>query len=208
MASQTDSQKSIPAWLSAYLPTGDARTKQEGVDSGNVWWVEVGGRDGSQLAAVAKAFPRMSARMILQNNAAVLEAAPKIEGVETMVHDTLTEQPVHNASVYYFRQILGTFDDVTCIHILQMHLPALKHNPGSRIVIDDTIVPDQEPAGGASSVEGTEAQHAHANDGPERREKRWRWLIDQAGMEVLAINEYRNHDGLIIAKRRYQDQYR
>lgn len=113
-----------------------------------------------------------------------------------------------DASVYYFRQILGTFDDDTCIRILQMHLPALKHNSGSRILIDDKIVPDQEPAGGTSSVEGTEAQRDLANGVPGRREKRWRWLVDQAGMEVLAINKYGHHDSVIIAKRRYQDQYR
>ena len=106
MASQTDSHKPIPAWLSACLPTGDAvdrwtnlkEINREGVNPENVWWIEVGGRDGSRLAAVAKAFPYFPARMILQNTSAVLEAAPKIEGVEMMAHDILTEQPVHSMS--------------------------------------------------------------------------------------------------------------
>lgn len=104
MTSQTDSHKSIPDWLGACLLMGNAadhRVDTEATNNGefdpdSVWWVEVGGRDASQPAAVAKAFPQSPARIILQNSPTVLGAAPKVEGVEMMAHDILTEQPVHS----------------------------------------------------------------------------------------------------------------
>lgn len=120
-----------------------------------------------------------------------------------------------DARAYYFRQILHNYDDDTCIQILQMNLPALLENPLSRLYIDEKVLPDEVP--GSASTEAASAEH---NDAPslamtavfgaqERKEKKWRWLLDQAGMEVLDIRRFTDlGDSIIVAKRRYQDQWR
>ena len=93
-----------------------------------------------------------------------------------------------------------------------MHLPALLKNPDSRIYIDDKTLPDEKPDASAPGAEYTAAASLASKamfDAQERREKHWRWLLDQAGMEVVDIRRYTKfHDSVIVAKRRYQDQWR
>ncbi|KAJ4337248.1 hypothetical protein N0V95_008385 [Ascochyta clinopodiicola] len=183
-----------------------------GSQSEDVVFVDVGGGNGSQCAALKQAFPSLQGRIILQDRPAVLEKALQVTGVETMAHDFLTEQPVHNARAYYLGHILQAHDDDTCIHILQMHLPALQHNPASRLYIDDKILPDAKPPVTAPGAEYAAARSLTTKalfDAQERHEKRWRWLIDQAGLEVVEIRSSGLFgDGVIVAKRRVQDQWR
>ena len=217
---------SLPTWLDAISFDTEIAN---GVTAEDVVFVDVGGGNGSQCAALKKAFPELKGRIILQDRPAVLAKALKVDGMESMAHDLLTEQPVHSESnsqipenlqtltapdarAYYFRQILHNFDDVTCIHILQMHLPALQQNPDSRIYIDDKTLPDEKPDASAPSVEYTAALSLAMKamfDAQERREKHWRWIIDQAGLEVVEIRKFTKFDdSVIVAKRRYQDQWR
>ncbi|KAF3010834.1 hypothetical protein E8E13_008765 [Curvularia kusanoi] len=199
----------LPTWLDAV--SFDTEVAQ-GVGAEDVVFVDVGGGNGSQCAALKKAFPELQGRMILQDRPAVLEKARKVEGMELMAYDFLTEQPVHNARAYYFRQILHCFDDDTCIQILQMHLPALLNNPDSRIYIDDKTLPDEKSKADGLGVEYTAALSLAMKamfDAQERREKHWRWLLDQAGMEIVEIRKFTKFDdSVIIAKRRFQDQWR
>ena len=217
---------SLPTWLDAISFDTEIAN---GVTAEDVVFVDVGGGNGSQCAALKKAFPELKGRIILQDRPAVLAKALKVDGMESMAHDLLTEQPVHSESnsqipenlqtltapdarAYYFRQILHNFDDDTCIHILQMHLPALQQNPDSRIYIDDKTLPDEKPDASAPSVEYTAALSLAMKamfDAQERREKHWRWIIDQAGLEVVEIRKFTKFDdSVIVAKRRYQDQWR
>lgn len=53
-----------------------------------------GGGNGSQLAALKNKCPDIMGRMILQDQAYVLEGAMAVEGMEKMAHDFFTEQPV------------------------------------------------------------------------------------------------------------------
>ena len=62
----------------------------------DVVFVDVGGGNGSQCAALKKAYPDLEGRIILQDRHAVLEKALKIDGIETMTHDILAEQPVNS----------------------------------------------------------------------------------------------------------------
>jgi len=57
-----------------------------------------------------------------------------------MEHDFLTEQPVKNADVYFFRWIFHNWSDKYCIKILRSLIPALKTN--ARIVINDNVLPE------------------------------------------------------------------
>ncbi|CAN9271529.1 unnamed protein product [Alternaria alternata] len=184
---------SLPTWLDAISFDSEIA---KGVSAEDVVFVDVGGGNGSQCAALKKAFPELKGRIILQDRPAVLETA--------LNYTT----PEHTTSVRFFHN----FDDDTCIRILQMHLPALQHNPESRIYIDDKTLPDEKPDASTPGVEYTAALSLAMKamfDAQERREKHWRWIIDQAGLEVVEIRKFTKFDdSVIIAKRRYQDQWR
>ncbi|KAF3035180.1 hypothetical protein E8E11_002421 [Didymella keratinophila] len=202
VAKRTDQEfyTCLPSWLD--VVAFDSEVAQ---DTGpeDVVFVDVGGGNGSQCAALRKRFPTLQGRIILQDRPAVLEKAKAIQGIE-------------NARAYYFRQILHNYNDDTCIQILQMHLPALLDNLLSRLYIDEKVLPD-ETSDLASTEEAASAEHNAALSlamtavfgAQERKEKKWRWLLDQAGMEVLDIRKFTDlGDSVIVAKRRHQDQWR
>jgi len=97
-----------------------------------------------------------------------------------------------------------------------MHLPALLDNSLSRLYIDEKVLQD-EASEEASTEEAVSAEQNAALSlamtavfgAQERKENKWRWLLDQAGMEVLDIRKFADSgDSVIVAKRRYQDQWR
>lgn len=83
----------LPTWLDA-ISFDTEVAHDAGPD--DVVFVDVGGGNGSQCAALKKAFPDLKGRIILQDRAAVLEKALTVDGMELMAHDFLTEQPVHS----------------------------------------------------------------------------------------------------------------
>lgn len=83
----------LPTWLDAV--SFDMEVAKD-VGTEEVVFVDVGGGNGSQCSALKKAFPELKGRIILQDRPAVLEKALKIDGMELMAHDFLTEQPVHS----------------------------------------------------------------------------------------------------------------
>ena len=93
-----------------------------------------------------------------------------------------------------------------------MHLPALYHNSDSRLYINDKVLPDEKPDASSSRGEDSPTRSpamTALSGGQERHERKWRWLLDQAGMEVVEIRKYMEHDdSVIIAKRRFQDPWR
>ncbi|CAN8101585.1 unnamed protein product [Discula destructiva] len=134
----------LPTWLDVV----DFATEMAyGAGEDEVVFVDVGGGNGSQLAALKRACPDVKGRMVLQDQAYVLERAMEVEGMEKMAYDFLNEQFVKGARVYYFRQIIHNFDDETCIRILRAQLPAL--GPNSIIVLDAKVLPDEKPPPGA-----------------------------------------------------------
>jgi ribosomal protein RSM22 (predicted rRNA methylase) len=84
---------SLPTWLDAISFDTEITN---GVNAEDVLFVDVGGGNGSQCAALKKAFPGLKGRIILQDRPAVLEKALNVDGMESMAHDFLTEQPVHS----------------------------------------------------------------------------------------------------------------
>lgn len=206
---------SLPTWLSA-IPDFDSKHAQEATPESPVF-VDVGGGNGQQCVELQKKFPSMNGRVILQDRPAVLEKAIVGEEVEKMAYDYLTEQPVKGmvysllfnilktltttkgARAYYFRQIFHNNNDATCHQILQSHLPVL--DSSSVILIDDKVLPDEKPPGGA--VEYTAglsiAMFAMFN-AMERREGQWRKLLGDAGVEIREIRKFTDFgDSVIVA---------
>lgn len=205
----------LPTWLDVVDFANDMTT---GAGPDDVVFVDVGGGNGSQLAALKQKCPGIKGRMILQDQAYVLEGALAVEEMERMAYDFLTEQPVKGteppsrssprvtpdqpnpgARVYYFRQIIHNFDDETCIRILKAQLPAL--GPHSIIVLDDKVLPDEKPPPGTPGVEYTAALSIAMKvmfDAQERREAHWRRLLEAAGLEIRDIRKFTRFDDAVV----------
>jgi hypothetical protein len=99
---------------------------------------------------------------------------------------------------------MHNYDDATCVRILRSHLGAM--GPESRIFIDDKVLPEGVTVANAPGVEYTAALSLAMKamfDAQERRERHWRKLIDQSGMEVVEIRRFTKfNDSIIICKRK------
>ncbi|KAL1872959.1 hypothetical protein Daus18300_004099 [Diaporthe australafricana] len=186
----------LPSWLEV---VSFAEEFAQDSESGEVVFVDVGGGNGSQCAALKKSLPDLKGRFVLQDRAYVLEKAPEVEGMEKMPYDFFTEQPVIGARAYYFRQILHNFEDAACVRILESQIPAL--GPDSVVVIDEKALPDDKPPATTPGVEYTAALSISMKvmfDAQERRETHWRWLLDQAGLQIKDIRKFTRFDDAVI----------
>lgn len=208
---------SLPTWLD--VVSFAAEFAQDTTQPDDVVFVDVGGGNGSQCAVLKKSLPELKGRIVLQDKPYVLEKALEVEGMEKMPYDFFTEQPVKGkceypedphcnkstrsdrpgACVYYFRQILHNFDDAACVRILESQIPAL--SPNSVVVVDDKVLPDNKPPVGTPGIEYTAALNISMKvmfDAQERRETRWRSLLDQAGLEIKGIRKFTRFDDAVI----------
>jgi hypothetical protein len=78
--------------------------------------------------------------------------------------------------------------------------------PESRIFIDDKVLPEGITVANTPGVEYMAALNLAMKamfDAQERRERHWRKLIDQSGMEVLEIRRFTKfNDAIIICKKK------
>ena len=64
------------------------------------------------------------------------------ERVKFMKHDFFSPQPIHDAAVYFTRQVLHNWDDASVVNILKGYVPALEScRPGTPLLINDTLLP-------------------------------------------------------------------
>lgn len=166
-------------------------------------FVDIGGGIGSQCGAVRAKFPHAGGRVVLQELPPAIQQAIPMEGVEFMVHDFWTEQPIKGtelkailsmmlrsnssagARAYYFRNILHDYPDEKCVLLLHQTMKAMEKD--SLILIDEMILPNQ-------------GMHWHATlsdinmmaslAGMERTERQWVALLDLAGLRVQRICPY------------------
>lgn len=83
---------SLPTWLDVVSFTTEF--VQGPGHPGEVVFVDVGGGNGSQCAALKKLCPELKGRVVLQDQPYVLEKALEVEGMEKMPYDFFTAQPV------------------------------------------------------------------------------------------------------------------
>ena len=199
--------------------------KEIGIDSEpeTPLFVDVGGSIGHQCAALKKKFPNIPGRVILQDLPPVIAQAIPTEGVELMVHDFMTEQPIKGmvapalplqhptanlcsvldpniidvgAKAYYLRNIMHDYSDDKCALILRQITKAM--NQDSVILIDDMILPNQGANWHATQLDLTMMASLGAM---ERTEKQWYALMDSAGLKIKSICTYTAElrDSIIVA---------
>lgn len=84
------SHDGLPIWLDVF-PFEDY---SQNIVPKTPLFVDVGGGVGHQCISLRAKFPHLPGRIILQDQAMVVQQAPATEGVETMAHDFWTEQPI------------------------------------------------------------------------------------------------------------------
>lgn len=95
------------------------------------------------MVAVAKKYPSLN--FVIQDLPSTIASRPILSQdlesrVTFMVHDFLTEQPVKNADVYFFRWVFHNWSDEYSLRILRNLIPAWK--PQSKILIHDGCLPE------------------------------------------------------------------
>ncbi|KAF2103469.1 putative O-methyltransferase [Rhizodiscina lignyota] len=185
--------KDLPSWLDGIdFAIGFAK----GASSEDVLLVDVGGGNGQESELLRSKFPDCLGRVILQDLPAVLERAPELKRIEKMAHDYFTEQPVHGARVYYFRQIFHNNSDENCIAILSNHRPAMTSH--SVILIDEKVLPDVTDA----SQLYTSALSLNMSinfRGLERKKRQWLKLMEAADFEIRDMRRYTAFGDCIIS---------
>lgn len=171
-----------------------------------VVFVDIGGGDGSQCIEVQKAH-KLGGKVILQDRAAVIEKATKAReaGVETMVYDFFTEQPVKGARAYFFQYVLLNWDDSDCVRILASQVPAM--GPESVLMIVDYVQGHRwENEGGPLEPDlytpavALSARICHDAKGRSRAD--YRGLLERAGLELKDVRVFTNFgQAIIMAKK-------
>ena len=112
--------------------------------SDRAFLVDVGGGHGTNIKAVARKFPDLRARMLLQDLPAVLDEVGEGEldsRVEKQAIDFFQGQPVRGARLYTLHWVLHDWPDSDSKKILQHLRDAME--PGySTLLIGDKILPD------------------------------------------------------------------
>ncbi|KAJ5933890.1 hypothetical protein N7454_006219 [Penicillium verhagenii] len=158
------------SWLGV-IPIGDqARSMTGDGDSDRKIFVDIAGSVGHQCARLLTQHPGLAVRVVLQDLEETFKRAPKIQGVDFMVYDFFTEQPVKGESLffflsasswvlmisalfpladfvcdqgakyYYLRMIIHDWEDDKAVQILKNIVPAMAED--SQILIDDVVLPN------------------------------------------------------------------
>lgn len=180
-----------PAWFHPTIYPVQQRLL-EGYEhaKGDALLVDVGGNVGHDLLEFRRAYDQqhVKGRLILQDLPAVIESAPAEElrqaGIETMVHDFFTEQPIKGARAYYLHHILHDWQDEQCVEIVQRVREAMR--PGySRLLVNEHVI----PAMGANwEATYLDLYMMVVFGATERTEEEWRVLLeDKCGLSVVKV---------------------
>ena len=164
----------------------------------NVLIINVGGGKGDLIERFRRQRSDLVGRMIVQDLPKVIEGRQAIEGVELMMHDFFTAQPIKGtfvpqacpdpqltelkgAHTYFFRHIFHDWPDSASLVILRQTVTAMSST--SRIVIADMVLPDT----GASLLGSLLDVGMITLAGMERTESHWRKLLNTVGLQLISI---------------------
>lgn len=176
----------------------------QGAKKGEPVFVDVGGGDGLQSIAVQKVH-KLGGRIILQDRALVVEKATKAKeaGIEGMVHDFFTENPVKGARVYFMQFVLLNWDNENVVRILAAQAPAM--GPKSVLIINDYLhgyrwENEGKPLDPDLFLPAMTLTFRSTFGGLGRSREDWRELLERAGLRLKEVRLFTNFgQALIIA---------
>jgi hypothetical protein len=110
-------------------------------------------------------------------------------GIETMVHDFFTPQPVHGARAYLLHFILHDWPDDKCVEIVS-HLKKAMAPGYSKLLISEYVIPDGGGPNGGGDWETTylDLYMMVLFGSRERTERDWRELLEgRCGLKITAV---------------------
>jgi hypothetical protein len=148
--------------------------------------VDIGGGTGLMLAELRRRHPRI--RPVLFDLPEVVEGVDEPEGGEVVAGDFLERVPTGDA--YVLSRILHGMGDEKALRVLTNVRKAA--NPGARVLIIDAVIPEGNEPHGSKWLDLLMLVIA---GGRERTEGQWKELLEQAELELVALE-----DGLIQAR--------
>ena len=88
-------------WLD-FFPFKERIARDFKESDGAVMLVDVGGGRGHEVEAIKKKYPSLPGRFVLQDMPATTEQALPVPGIEAVVHDFFTEQPIKGQSLNHY----------------------------------------------------------------------------------------------------------
>ncbi|KAI0020536.1 putative O-methyltransferase [Xylariomycetidae sp. FL0641] len=148
--------------------------------------VDVGGASGVDVARLLRKLPAdkvAPGRLVLQDLPEVVGLARVDAKITAMPHDFFTPQPVEGARAYFMHSILHDWDDRDARRILG-RLAAAMDRAYSRLLLYETCMPE---AGASIYQAVADVSLMHLISAAERTEKRWSWLLQSAGFEIVKV---------------------
>ncbi|KAI9646921.1 hypothetical protein NHQ30_004921 [Ciborinia camelliae] len=153
----------------------------DGDTSISATWVDVGGGYGQKTVALKSSFLELQGRFIVRDQPHIINGAVKNEGIEYLIHDCFTEQPI-KARAYYIRQVLHDFPDGQCVPILTELRKAMK--PGySQLFIHEQMI----PRSGASTWAVAQDFNMMTLPGAERTQDQFIDILHRSGLKGLGF---------------------
>ncbi|KAL8952535.1 MAG: hypothetical protein Q9222_001565 [Ikaeria aurantiellina] len=149
----------------------------------DVMLVDVGGATGEEALEFGRRHPTAPGRLIVQDRASVIGQLPETEGLEKMVYDFFTPQPIRGARAYYFRRIFHDWNDD--LSTVMLRNTAMAMAPGySKMLINELVVPRR---GASSFATNQDMNVMSVLSGVERTEQQWQELLPAVGLKILKI---------------------
>lgn len=196
----------------------EAEIGKESNDPDLPLFVDIGGGIGHQCQLLHERCASLPGRLILQDQGPVIAQALPMDGVEKMVHDFFTPQPVKGmcrretrsfnkipgsflighpgAKAYYLRNVLHDYPDTKCIDILNQIIPAMTKD--SVVLIDEVVLPAK---GAHWHVTQLDLCMMSCLAATERSEQQWLTLLSAACLRIVKIWTYSEHlrESVIVA---------
>ncbi|KAJ5431617.1 hypothetical protein N7445_008115 [Penicillium cf. griseofulvum] len=186
-------------------------------DVSRVAIVDVGGSRGELLQDIQARYPQLKGRMIVQDRESTfqdMEQPPP--GIQLMVHDIFTEQPVKGAAIYHLKRILHDWGDDEARIILK-HLVSAMDRKWSKVLIMDSVGHHFETSDTSkiliwrmsqvlpsTDISLSQAMSDHSMltfGGKERSEGEWVELLTSVGLTVLHIHQGPEPEALIECRK-------
>ncbi|OGE58287.1 hypothetical protein PENARI_c001G07209 [Penicillium arizonense] len=146
--------------------------------------VDVGGSHGHQCIELARKYPNLLGRLIMQDLPMTVDKLPPIEGVKVEAYDFFQKQPIEGAKFYYLRRIILDWPDDKAAQILRNTAAAM--GADSRILIDDVVMPETGANWQATMADLSMMILA----GRERTQRQYEKSAKCAGLRVEGVHSY------------------
>jgi demethylsterigmatocystin 6-O-methyltransferase len=168
-------RKDMPTWLNVF----PVEQYTKNWDPNGVVFVDIGGNVGHVCAELKAKYPELPGKVVLQDLPHAITMALETPGVENMIHDAFTPEPIKGARFYYLRHVLHDFPDHKVVEILQNIIPAMGKD--SIILLDEMLFPDKNVHWHATEIDLT-MMSTFASI--ERTRTYWEALLGSVGLKI------------------------